>query len=430
MKIQNFLFLLRNIIFLFGISLNFPMVLNAQWDIPAFPALDSSGNIIDKCGFDPALSRLQLEILGDHWGYGYDSLLVDLPRWGQSSYVQIDSLGASVQNRAIWQLTITSNGPPVRSRRTIFIHARTHPGEVQSWWVTREIINYLLSEEDYAHFLRENCVFYILPMYNPDGVELEYPRQNANGVDLESNWNTNPVQPEVAVLRNRFASLMSSDAPIEIALNMHSSVSCTRYFVYHSEVGTSVNYALLERNYIEGVRYWFYDGIEPWDYYISWTTGMAIQYPESWFWLNHGEAVMALTYEDMNCTSAGDFDQTAYALLHGSADYLGLINTAVTHSGTELVRDEMELQNFPNPISLANQQDLSTVVQYHLKSSQDVRLVLYDILGRQLTVLDQGYRSADEHRLIFNAGHLPNGIYFFALETATNRIIKRFSVIR
>jgi len=65
-----------------------------------------------------------------------------------------------------------------------------------------------------------------------------------------------------------------------------------------------------------------------------------------------------------------------------------------------------------------------------VETSRHVRLVLYDVLGRQLDVLDQGYRSADQHRLFFNAGHLPNGIYFFALETGAERIIRRFSVIR
>jgi len=397
--------LLRILSFLFSICLiflSFPSDLTAQWELSGFPTIDSSGQIIDKCGFDPALSLLQLEMLGDHWGYGYDSLLADLPRWQQSPYVQIDSLGASVQNRAIWQLTMTADTSGAQNRRTIFIHARTHPGEIQSWWVTREIIRYLLSEESYAVLLRENCVFYILPMYNPDGVELELPRQNANGIDLESNWDKNPVQPEVAVLRNRFTSLMNSDAPIEVALNMHSSVSCTRYFVYHSEVGTSANYALLEQEYIDGVRSYFYQGFQPWDYFVSWTSGTPPQYPESWFWLNHGETVMALTYEDMNCLSAGDFDKTALALLHGSADYLGLINTEISDDNPELVRDDMQLQNFPNPVSSAGGRSLSTMIQYSLKTSRHVRLVLYDVLGRQLDVLDQGYRSADQHRLFFS----------------------------
>ncbi|MCI0694542.1 hypothetical protein L0337_21345 [candidate division KSB1 bacterium] len=50
------------------------------------------------------MSKAQVVALGPGWGYNYDSLLVDLKTWRQSPYVVIDSVGASVQNRALWRL--------------------------------------------------------------------------------------------------------------------------------------------------------------------------------------------------------------------------------------------------------------------------------------------------------------------------------------
>ena len=187
-----------------------------------------------------------------NWGYSYDSLLVDLDRWDTYSCVSIDSLGATVQNRAIWELTISDN-PGADSNHRIFIHARTHPGEEESFWVTNEIINILISSSPFAEFIRSNCIIHIIPMYNPDGVELGYARENANEVDIESGWDDIPLEPEVAVLKNRFIELMSStDNPVEVALNMHSSYSCKRYFVYHDATGTSENYTVLEQQFIGG----------------------------------------------------------------------------------------------------------------------------------------------------------------------------------
>ena len=116
-----------------------------------------------KCGI---ISERELILQRDsqNWGYGYDSLLVDLNRWGESPYVTIDSLGATVQNRALWELTISAN-PESSSNHRIYIHARTHPGEEESFWVTNEIINLLLSETPFSEIVRAKCVFHIITMY-------------------------------------------------------------------------------------------------------------------------------------------------------------------------------------------------------------------------------------------------------------------------
>jgi len=363
----------------------------------------------DKCGFDSNLAKSNLQVLGDHWGYSYDSLLVDLADWSANPYIKIDSLGASVQNRAIWQLTITSNDTANSHKQTVFLHARTHPGEVQSWWVTEQVINQLTSETDFARLLRENCVFYIIPMYNPDGVELEYARENANGVDIESNWTQNPLEPEVAILRNRFSQLMQSDAPIKVALNMHSAYGTNRYFVYHDQVGTSNEYSILEQEYIEGVRYYYLDGIEPWYYRITWTTGTPQYYPESWFWLNYQEAVMALTYEDWNSEFAHSFDLTANAILHGIADYLD-VKTAIGNKNPQIAQHIKLLQNYPNPFNPI------TNIEFELHKTANVELTVFDVQGRKIAKLLNEQKSPGSYSVKFDATKLVSGMYFYQLK--------------
>jgi len=379
--------------------------------------VDESGNP-DKCGYDPETTANLLKILGNHWGYGYDSLLVDLQRWQKSRYVTVSSIGSSVLGRGIWELTITGDSDPGKTRRTVHIHARTHPGEVQSWWVTGEIISILLAEDDFAQSVRKNCIFYIIPMYNPDGVELEYARENANGIDIESNWNKTPVQPEVAALRNRYLQLMDSAAPIEIALNMHSAYGINRYFVYHDPAGCSPAYADLERHYIEGTRYYFPEGIRPWNFYVSWTSGTSTQYPESWFWLNYHEKVMALTYEDMNDPSAGDFHRTAAAIVHGIVDHLGRAATGINTARRE--PDEFLLeQNYPNPFNPV------TTIVYQIEHDLQVNLRLFDLQGRQIATLAEGLQTAGRHEVEWNAAGFPSGIYFYSLEAGSFKKVRR-----
>ncbi|NOZ46208.1 MAG: T9SS type A sorting domain-containing protein [Chlorobi bacterium] len=360
----------------------------------------------DKCGFDIENEKQMYDLLGDNWGYSYDSLLNDIAIWGQNDFIQTQSIGQTTLGREMYELTITNFAVTKTLKHRIYIHARTHPGEVQAFWVTREIINYLSGDSEIGSFLRENCIFHIIPMYNPDGVELEYPRENANGVDIESNWNADVPEIEVFNLKNRFFDLMQEENPIEIALNMHSAVACKRYFVYHHENGTSTSYTGLEQNFISSVRSQFLSGIQPYDYYVSWSGGTPSQYPESWWWTNYQEEVLALTYEDMNCESAGLFDQTAYAILYGISDYLNLGFVSVNDIANEKHNSVVAFPNpFNNEISIKNNTD-----------ENYKNVFITDITGRKVFEFSnnlQGNATLIWNGLNGNGKELPGGIYIF-----------------
>lgn len=48
--------------------------------------------------------------------------------------------------------------------------ARVHPGESNSSWVMKGALEFLVSGDPVARLLRENFIFKIIPMLNPDGV--------------------------------------------------------------------------------------------------------------------------------------------------------------------------------------------------------------------------------------------------------------------
>ena len=372
-----------------------------------------SGQTNSKCGIIPENETL-FSRDSQNWGYGYDSLLVDLDRWNENPFVSIDSLGASVQNRAIWELTIADD-PESSTNHRIYIHTRTHPGEEESFWVTNEIINILLSDTPLGDFLRANFTYHIIPMYNPDGVELGYPRNNANGIDIESGWDDVPLEPEVEILKNRFIDLMwNVDNPIEVALNMHSAYACLRYFVYHASEGTSSEYTGMEQLFINSVRSHFPSGIEPWSYFVSWTSGTPDQYPESWWWMNHGQNVLALTYEDMNCDQAGLYDSTANAIVRGIINYLGLDFTGISEEKGSILSGFVLKQNYPNPFNSF------TTIQYSLHQEDKVTLILYDLKGSQIKTLINDRQIPGVKTLMWNGKNdagkpVPAGIYLYTM---------------
>ena len=377
---------------------------------------------VDPCGYPDTTSAAYKALAASNWGYGYDSLKADLALWGASPYVRIDSAGASVRGRALYVVSIEDTATPAAPRLRVWIHARTHPSEVQGTWVTNEIVRILLSASPLAETLRGHCVFNIMPMYNPDGVELQRPRENANGVDLESNWSFPPGEPEVQVLRGTFERLMAEPNPILIALNMHSSYECTRYFVYHAESGTSPSYAALEQQFIGSVTATYPGRFEPWDYFVSWTSVAPTRYPESWFWYNHGETVLALTYEDGNCPQAGGFDSTAYALLSGIRSQL--LGPAGVEAHRSMPPGFALLQSYPNPMNPG------TTFVIHLPEEAHVRIVLYDILGREVRLLLDEPREAGRHEVRFDGEGLATGTYICRLWAGDRTAARKLLLLR
>ena len=207
---------------------------------------------------------------------------------------------------------------------------------------------------------------------------------------------------------------MASTAPIEVALNMHASGHTKRFFYYHDSAGTSYQYTLLEKEFIGGVRSYFLSGFEPWNYSVTWTTGTPPYYPESWFWLNHGEDVMALTYEDTNYLVAGAYDTTAYALVQGISDYLGLAATPIFK---QLSLKEAHLilqQNYPNPFNN------TTKIKYDLPKACKVELIIYNVLGEEIKTLVDEFQTRGGKSFSWDArdnwGHtVSSGLYIYEL---------------
>jgi murein tripeptide amidase MpaA len=59
-----------------------------------------------------------------------------------------------------------------KRKKVVIVTARVHPGETPSSYVCQGFIEFIISDHPIARLLRDNIVFYIVPMLNPDGVFL------------------------------------------------------------------------------------------------------------------------------------------------------------------------------------------------------------------------------------------------------------------
>ena len=67
-------------------------------------------------------------------------------------------------------------------------------------------------------------------------------------------------------------------------------------------------------------------------------------------------------------------------------------------------------QNYPNPFNA------NTTISFMLRERQDIELSIYDLLGRKISILANGYFDAGIHDITFDAGDLTSGIYFYNLK--------------
>lgn len=81
-------------------------------------------------------------------------------------------------------------------------------------------------------------------------------------------------------------------------------------------------------------------------------------------------------------------------------------------------------QNYPNPFNP------STKIIYSLKHSAYITLEVFDILGRSVQILFEGFKNTGDHEIIFNGKGLSSGIYYYQFRIAENNFTKKMLLIK
>ncbi len=81
-------------------------------------------------------------------------------------------------------------------------------------------------------------------------------------------------------------------------------------------------------------------------------------------------------------------------------------------------------QNYPNPFNA------TTEVGYNLAEAGEVSLNVYDVTGRLVETLVEGYQEVGEHEVTWDASDVSSGIYFYKLTSGANVITKRMTLLK
>ena len=126
---------------------------------------------------------------------------------------------------------------------------------------------------------------------------------------------------------------------------------------------------------------------------------------------------------------SADGTSLAHPLLHSM--YVEVADTDGNVGGKFILLSEILpaepalLGNYPNPFNS------ETTIGYALPHDARVRLVVYDLLGREVAVLVDGPpQSAGRHAVRFRGDHLPSGPYAYRLQTGDEVVVRTMILVK
>jgi hypothetical protein len=149
-----------------------------------------------------------------------------------SGWVEKTLLGYSEQGRNINLLTITNPAVPLQGKKVIYIVGRQHAGETASSHMLEGLINFLISDDISACGFRNQYVWHIVPMVNPDGVDLGNSRATSESRDPNRDWHDiNQESVEINLVRAHVNSVQAPSG-IDMFIDWHSQVDEVSWYNY------------------------------------------------------------------------------------------------------------------------------------------------------------------------------------------------------
>ena len=81
-------------------------------------------------------------------------------------------------------------------------------------------------------------------------------------------------------------------------------------------------------------------------------------------------------------------------------------------------------QNYPNPFNP------TTIIEYDLPKAEYVKIVVFDVLGKQVKTLVDEEKSGGSYKVEFNAKDLSSGVYFYQIQSKEFIQTKKFLLIK
>jgi photosystem II stability/assembly factor-like uncharacterized protein len=202
-------------------------------------------------------------------------------------------------------------------------------------------------------------------------------------------------------------------------------------FTSSGQINTTAAISNYNRIYFGNANGDFYsidtNAVLKWHYKDSSAIGNCVIASKGTIYYGTSAGVLAAFYdyietENMNLTSVNvwptyqsDNQRT------GSRGY----NTTIITNLSEIIPDKFELhQNYPNPFNP------STTIRFGIVKQANTKIMIYDVLGRQVATLVNASLKPGTYEVTWNASNYSSGIYYYIMKAESFRAVKRMVMIK
>ncbi len=196
-------------------KLSFDKVKWAGVDSSNFAADTSNGTALVKVDIGPDTLWLSgQELFTSSYYYEWIDDLTIKP------FVKKQTIGTSAQGKPIVEVDISETEKP---EGLIYVIGRQHPPEVTGALALINFVETLSGETELAHEFRKKFKTVVIPLVNPDGVDMGHWRHNSNGVDLNRDW-VNFNQKETRIVKETLLNVSGEEkVPVLFCIDFHST---------------------------------------------------------------------------------------------------------------------------------------------------------------------------------------------------------------
>ncbi len=173
-------------------------------------------------------------------------------------------------------------------------------------------------------------------------------------------------------------------------------------------IGTDYDYATLKYNAF-GQQIW-----------VARYTGPGNDWDYAYSLVLDGGGNAYVTGSSAGCGTGTDYCTIKYS----GVEIASWIPMEATVFGQPMPQECRLEPNYPNPFNPA------TTIRFTLPLATQVNLSIYDISGRLVTSLVDGFREAGIHEATFNASRLPSGIYLARIEAAGFEAVRKLLLVK